>query len=231
MSKSLGNFLDPLDVVRTLGADGARYVTLREVPFDRDADVSWDSFVRRYNSDLANNFGNLLNRTVSMVNRYFEGARPAPSRGTLAARWDGVLPAYQAKLEACQLSDALAGLWDFVDAANRQVDLEQPWTLAKEAKAGVEGKAEQLQSALGDLVEACRLIGLAVAPFMPTAAPKILAQLGYDYTAGLDGNGGSAVLPLLEWAGGFVAGGRVAAAQPLFPRLEIEAEAATPAAG
>ena len=227
MSKSLGNFLDPLDVVRTLGPDGARYVTLREVPFDRDADVSWDSFVRRYNSDLANNFGNLLNRTVSMVNRYLDGDRPAPSHGSLQARWADVLPAYEAKVEACQLSDALSVLWDFVDAANREVDLQQPWALAKEAKAGVEGKAEQLSSVLGDLIEACRLIGLAVAPFMPTAAPKILAQLGYEYTPGADGNGGAEVLPQLEWGAGFVAGGRVAAAQPLFPRLETEA--ATPA--
>ena len=227
MSKSLGNFLDPLDVVRTLGPDGARYVTLREVPFDRDADVSWDSFVRRYNSDLANNFGNLLNRTVSMVNRYLDGDRPAPSHGSLQARWADVLPAYEAKVEACQLSDALSVLWDFVDAANREVDLQQPWALAKEAKAGVEGKAEQLSSVLGDLIEACRLIGLAVAPFMPTAAPKILAQLGYEYTPGADGNGGAEILPQLEWGAGFVTGGRVAAAQPLFPRLETEA--ATPA--
>jgi hypothetical protein len=103
MSKSRGNFLDPIDVVRTLGADGARYVTMREVPFDRDADVSWDSFVRRYNSDLANNFGNLLNRTVSMVNRYLEGERPAPGHGSLQIAWMNALPAYWSKLEACQL--------------------------------------------------------------------------------------------------------------------------------
>ena len=211
MSKSLGNFLDPTDVVKTLGADGARYVTLREVPFDRDADVSWDSFVRRYNADLANNFGNLLNRTVSMVNRYLDGDRPRPSHGSLQARWTDVLPAYRAKVEACQLSDALAELWNFVDAANREVDLEQPWTLAKEAKAGVEGKAERLRFVLGDLIESCRLMGLAVAPFMPTAAPKILAQLGYEYTPGADGNGGAEILPQLEWGAGFVAGGRVAA--------------------
>jgi methionyl-tRNA synthetase len=229
MSKSLGNFLDPLDIVRTLGADGARYVTLREVPFDRDSDVSWDSFVRRYNSDLANNFGNLLNRTVSMVNRYFDGARPAPSDGTLALRWAGALPAYTAGLEACRLSDALSALWDFVDAANREVDAQQPWALAKEAKAGVAGKAEQLSAALGDLVEACRLVGLAVAPFMPAAAPRILEQLGYEYSARPDGNGGSPILPALEWSSGFAAGGKVQLAQPLFPRIEVEA--ATPDAG
>ncbi len=78
MSKSRGNFLDPNDFVAAFGADGARYVVLREVPFDRDAEVSWDSFVRRYNADLANDFGNLVNRTVSMTNRYLDGERPAP---------------------------------------------------------------------------------------------------------------------------------------------------------
>jgi methionyl-tRNA synthetase len=229
MSKSRGNFLDPIDVVRTLGADGARFVTLREVPFDRDADVSWDSFVRRYNSDLANNFGNLVNRTVSMVNRYLGGERPAPSHGSLQVAWLHALPAYREKLEACQLSETLAALWGFVDAANREVELEQPWVLAKEAKAGVQGKDEHLRYVLGDLVEACRLIGLAVAPFMPTAAPKILAQVGYEFPYAVDGNGGSSVLPLLEWEAGFVAAGQVASPEPLFPRIETEAEA--PAAG
>jgi len=98
--------------------------------------------------------------------------------------------------------------------------------LAREAKAGVEGRAEQLRLVLGDLVEACRLIGLAVAPFMPAAAPKILAQLGYEYPYAADGNGGPALLGELHW--GVHAGdvGRLAAAEPLFPR--IETDAATP---
>ncbi|MGZ6315038.1 MAG: methionine--tRNA ligase [Candidatus Limnocylindrales bacterium] len=231
MSKSRGNFLDPIDVVRTLGADGARYVALREVPFDRDADVSWDSFVRRYNSDLANNFGNLLNRTVSMVNRYREGERPAPGHGSLEAAWRLALPAYREKLESCQLGDALAALWHFVDAANREVDLEQPWVLAKEAKAGVEGKTEYLSFVLGDLVEACRLVGLAVAPFMPGAARRILAQLGYGYPYGDDGvpvppAHGPGLLRLLEWEAGFEPGGRVATAEPLFPRIDTDSPAA-----
>ena len=84
MSKSRGNFLDPNDFVAAFGQDGARYVVLREVPFDRDAEVSWDSFVRRYNADLANDFGNLVNRTVSMTNRYLDGERPAPTAAPAA---------------------------------------------------------------------------------------------------------------------------------------------------
>ena len=235
MSKSLGNFLDPLDVVRTLGVDGARYVTLREVPFDRDADVSWDSFIRRYNSDLANNFGNLLNRSVSMVNRYFAGVRPVAGRGVLKQRWDETLPSYADKLAGCQLSDALALLWDFVDAANQFVDAVQPWTLAKAMKAGDEEAGIRLGEALGDLVESCRLVGLAAAPFMPTAAQRALAQLGYGYAYSPDGNGGPALLDELGWGAHAAASGNVAAAEPLFPRIETRAatpdpEAATPAA-
>jgi methionyl-tRNA synthetase len=230
MSKSLGNFLDPVDVVRTLGADGTRYVTLREVPFDRDADVSWDSFVRRYNADLANNFGNLINRTVSMVNRYFDGERPAASEGgSLRVSWMNQSGRYFDHIERCLLHDALADLWEFVDSANRLVDLEQPWTLAKAMKAGDEESGTRLRGVLGDLVEACRLIALAVAPFMPTAAPRALAQLGFEYQYAADGNDGPALLAELQWVAHRDEPGRVAAAQPLFPR--IDTEAVTPAVG
>ena len=144
MSKSRGNMLDPTDVVAALGADGARYVTLREVAFDRDTEVSWDSFVRRYNADLANDFGNLVNRTVTMAGRYLGGERPAPrpaAESPLAAAWAGTLATYAAKLDALLLHDALAALWDFVGEANRFVESEQPWALAKAAKAGDAGAA------------------------------------------------------------------------------------------
>jgi methionyl-tRNA synthetase len=230
MSKSLGNFLDPLDVVRTLGSDGARYVTLREVAFDRDTDVSWESFVRRYNADLANDFGNLLNRTVSMANRYFEGERPAvgPAAG-LAAAWTGTLAAYIERLEGCLLHDALAVLWEFVGAANRLVDAEQPWVLARAAKAGDAEAGTRLRAVLGDLVEACRLVSLAAAPFIPGAAPRALAQLGYEYGYAADGKGGPALLGELQWGAHAAETGRLGAAAPLFPRLETDA--ATPAAG
>jgi methionyl-tRNA synthetase len=230
MSKSMGNFLEPVDVVKTLGGDGARYVMLREVAFDRDTDVSWDSFVRRYNADLANDFGNLLNRTISMANRYFEGERPAvgPSAG-MAAAWTGTLATYRERIEGCLLHEALAALWEFVGAANRLVDAEQPWVLAKASKAGDEDAGNRLKAVIGDLVEACRLVSLAVAPFMPQAAPRALAQLGYEYGYAADGNHGPAILDDLVWGARSAEAGRVGAAEPLFPRLETEA--ATPAAG
>ncbi len=226
MSKSRGNFLDPVDFVAAFGSDGARYVTLREVAFDRDTEVSWDGFVRRYNADLANDFGNLVNRTVSMAGRYLGGARPAPrtapGSSPLAHSWSTTLPAYVGRLEACELHAALAALWEFVGAANRFVDSEQPWVLAKAAKGGDQEADLRLRDSLGDLVEACRLIGLAAAPFLPLTAPRVLAQLGHEYAYGPDGNGGPDVLGALAWAAHAAVPGVIAAPEPLFPRLEVE---------
>ncbi|MGZ6257332.1 MAG: methionine--tRNA ligase [Candidatus Limnocylindrales bacterium] len=228
MSKSRGNFLDPLDMVAALGVDGARYCTLREVAFDRDSDVSWDSFVRRYNADLANDFGNLVNRTVTMVQRYLDGVRPAPrGRGAspLGDAWEELLEEYRARLEGFLFHDALATLWGFVGGANKTVDAEQPWVLARAAKAGDAGAAERLAGVLGDLVEACRVVALAAAPVMPGTAPRVLAQLGHAYGYGANGNGGPPLLAELRWGAHAATAGRVATPEPLFPRLEAEAEA------
>ncbi len=225
MSKSRGNFLDPDAVVAAFGADGARYVTLREVPFDRDADVSWDSFVRRYNADLANDFGNLVNRTVSMVNRYLAGDRPGPRArpdSPLGDAWTELLPTFRERLEGCLLHDALAILWDFVGGVNKTVDAEGPWVLAKAAKGGDTDAAARLGAVLGDLVEACRLIALAAAPFMPGTAPRVLAQLGYPYPYAADGNGGPPLIDELAWGAHAGEAGTLAAPEPLFPRLETE---------
>jgi methionyl-tRNA synthetase len=221
MSKSLGNMLDPSDAVRALGADGARYVTLREVPFDRDADISWDSFVRRYNADLANDFGNLLNRSVNMANRYLDGERPAAGPDDeLAAAW---APAWQAcgeNIEAYLLHDALAALWDFVGEANRFVDREQPWTLAKQAREGDAQAAARLRGVLGQLLEACRVTALAAAPFMPVAAQRVHAQLGIEYPYAADGNDGPPLTKQVAWGAG-PATGPLGTQAILFPRVEV----------
>jgi methionyl-tRNA synthetase len=223
MSKSRGNFLDPNDVVAALTSDGARYVSLREVAFDRDTEVSWDSFVRRYNADLANDFGNLVNRSVSMVNRYLDGDRPSPTHGgSLLISWMHNLPAYRTNVEGCLLHDALAALWKFVAAANQLVDFEKPWELAKAAKAGDSDAAERLRGVLGDLIEACRLVGLAAAPFLPATAPRVLAQLGYPYPYAADGNGGPPILDELHWGAHSNEPGHVTAPEPLFPRLDVD---------
>jgi len=227
MSKSRGNFLDPNDFVTAFGADGARYVVLREVPFDRDAEVSWDSFVRRYNADLANDFGNLVNRTVSMTNRYLDGERPSPresAESSLRAGWLTTLPSYRERLEGCRLHDALGELWEYVGTANKVVDAEQPWVLAKAWKAGDDAAGERLRGVLGDLVEACRLVGLAAAPFLPGTALRLLAQLGHDYPYGSDGNGGPPILDELAWGSHAGEPGRLTVPEPLFPRLDLESE-------
>ncbi|MDA8204339.1 MAG: methionine--tRNA ligase [Chloroflexi bacterium] len=228
MSKSRGNFLDPQAVVAALGSDGTRYALLREVAFDRDTDVSWDSFVRRYNADLANDFGNLVNRTLSMTARYLGGER-VPCRPAdetpLAPEWRAARAGHEAKLDAFLLHDALAALWEFVGAANRFVDAEQPWVLAKAARDGDERAAERLRGVLGDLLEACRLIGFAAAPFIPNTAPRVAAQLGVPYPYAPDGSVGPRLDGLLEWGSG-PRGGRIGTPEPLFPRLETEAELA-----
>jgi methionyl-tRNA synthetase len=225
MSKSRGNFLDPNDFVAAFGSDGARYVVLREVPFDRDAEVSWDSFVRRYNADLANDFGNLVNRTVSMVNRYLDGERPHPTDGApeFATAWTSVIKGYRERIEGCMLHEALAMLWLYVGHANQFVDAQKPWEIAGAAKLGEARAIAELGNVLGDLVEACRLIGLAVAPFMPVTASRVLSQLGYGYTYEADGNGGPPILDELAWGARAGESGRVTAPEPLFPRLDVEA--------
>ncbi|OGO51260.1 MAG: methionine--tRNA ligase [Chloroflexi bacterium RBG_16_69_14] len=228
MSKSRGNFFDPDDFVAALGSDGARYAVLREVPFDRDAEGSWDSFVRRYNADLANDFGNLVNRTVSMANRYLDGERPAPrpvGESPLGEGWADTLRAYRERLEGCLLHDALAELWEYIGGANKVVDAEQPWVLAKAAKAGDAAAEVRLRGVLGDLVEACRLVGLAAAPFLPGTAPRLLAQLGHAFPYDPDGNGGPPMLDQLSWGAHAGEVGLMTAAEPLFPRLDAESGA------
>ncbi|MFV2062769.1 MAG: methionine--tRNA ligase [Chloroflexota bacterium] len=221
MSKSRGNFLDPNDVVAALGRDGTRYVVLSEVAFDRDSDVSWDSFVRRYNADLANDYGNLLNRSLSMTGRYLDGARPAPTEGVLAGAWATTLEDYGNQLEACLLHEALATLWGFVGEANRYVDAQQPWALAKAVKNGDQSAASQLADVLGNLLEACRLISFASAPFMPESAARAANQLGVQYAYAADGNGGPPLKALLTW-GALDPGGSIGTTAPLFPRLEVD---------
>mgnify|MGYP001823702235 FL=1 len=198
-----------------------RYTVLREVAFDRDSDVSWDSFVRRYNADLANDFGNLLNRSLSMTKRYRGGERSEATDGTLAAAWAPVLTTYAQKLEACRLHEALETLWSFVGEANKYVEAEQPWVLAKAAKNGDTAADERLSSVLGDLLEACRVIAFAAAPFMPEAAARAARQLGVEYGYAADGNDGPPLMGLLAW-GALEPGGVVGETAPLFPRLETD---------
>jgi methionyl-tRNA synthetase len=163
-----------------------------------------------------------------MTNRYLDGERPAPQAAgvsPLAEGWSDTLTRYQDAVEGCRLHEGLAELWEYVGGANKVVDAEQPWALAKAWKAGDEGAGARLRDVLGDLLEACRLVGLAAAPYLPATAPRVLAQLGYAYEYGVDGNGGPPILDELAWGAHAGVAGRVTAPEPLFPRLEAEAEA------
>src|SRR5262249_45328870 len=143
----------------------------------------------------------------------------APGDGELAQAWPSTLERYGRHLEACLLHDALADLWEFVGLANRTVDAQQPWALAKAAKSGDEAAAQRLRGVLGELLEANRLLALAGARFMPTAAARAVGQLGLEYPYGPDGNGGPVLTELLAW-GREQGTGRIATPEPLFPRLE-----------
>ena len=229
MSKSRGNFLDPNDFVAAFGSDGARYVVLREVPFDRDAEVSWDSFVRRYNADLANDFGNLVNRTVSMTERYLDGERPAPRLERDVALGRGLerhdpavcrrargLPTARRARPSCGSSSAAPtgsstprspGSWRRPGRpATRPPAIDcAACSAISSRRAGWSGSRSR---------RSCR-------PRRRASSPSSASGTAY----GPDGNGGSSILGELEWGARASEAGRVAAPEPLFPRLETEAAA------
>jgi methionyl-tRNA synthetase len=160
-----------------------------------------------------------------MANRYLGGERPAPQPDPApppAVAWASAVERLGAAIDACLLHEALAAIWEFVGVANKRIDADQPWVLAKAAKDGDEAAAARLRLVLGDVIEACRLIALAAAPFLPTTAPKVLAQLGYDWPYADDGNGGPPLLDELRWGAHAGERGALTAPEPLFPRLETE---------
>ncbi len=219
LSKTTGNIIDPFDLVQRFGSDAVRYHFLREGAFGADWDYTEDAFIRRYNADLANDFGNLLNRTVSMVGRYFGGAVPEPVGEARAA--DQRLLSLAAGLgqrveEAVQriaLQEALALIWEVVEAANKYIQESLPWELARARKTGSEEAAGQLATVLYNLVDVLRLLGYAVAPVTPRKAAELIAQLGLRF----DTSPGWQVLTEL---GQYPVGTQLAPGEVLFPRYE-----------
>jgi methionyl-tRNA synthetase len=224
MSKTRGNVLDPDSAVELFGVDGVRYLVLREIPFDRDGDVTLEGLVRRYNADLANDLGNLLNRTVSMANRYLDGQLPAPSGADvdadaeLASAAASAVEAYGAAMQRLHLDEALAAMMGLVRAGNGYAESQAPWQLSKA------GESQRLGQVLAAMAEACRILGHLLAPFAPSAARTLHEQLGVPPPYDQRGAGGPGLAVLASW-GAWGGGWRVGDAVPLFPRTELPGEA------
>ena len=215
MSKSVGNVVDPIALIEEFGADAIRYFLLREITLGQDGNISRDALINRINSDLANDLGNLLHRTLSMAKKYRGGVIV---KGTGETAFDASLEEmaaetvkmYTAQMEAMELSPAIRTVWAFIARTNKYIDETAPWTLAKD-----EAKAGQLDSVLYHLVEALHITSILIAPFMPVTARRIHAQLGFadDFDA-------VQLADIAHW--GRVADGHtVGTAEQLFPRIEI----------
>lgn len=219
MSKSKGNVVYPEMLVERYGLDATRYFLLRELPFGSDGVFSPESFVERTNFDLANDLGNLLNRTVSMMNKYFDGV--IPTENLQATEFDAALKAhaedvrakYEESMEKMQFSVVLAELWSLVSRTNKYIDETSPWVLAKD-----EADQPKLAAVMANLAESLRHIAVMLQPFMTTAPKQIAEQLGLSNE-------------LLAWDSISTFGNIIPAntkvvekGVPIFPRLDAEVE-------
>jgi methionyl-tRNA synthetase len=201
MSKSLGNVLDPDTVIETFGADALRYYCTREVSFGQDGQISPAGFEARYETELANEYGNLANRTLSMIGRYREGVVPAAeAESELAAAFAGAVDDVRALLDEAELTQALDRIWRLVRRLNQYVEETRPWDLAKQPD-------EPLDPVLYGLAEGLRATTLLLHPYMPDATGRLLDALGE----------GSRELAEFGSRGG---GQKLAELAPLFPKLQ-----------
>jgi methionyl-tRNA synthetase len=217
ISKSRGQVIDPHDLADKLGVDAVRYFLLREVPLGQDGEFTYKGLVRRVNDDLANDFGNLIHRSLPMIERYRGGViPPAPTdprlSPDLAARAAEVIENVRGHMVDLNPRAALTEIWRLLAAANKFIDQSQPWALNKQ------GQDRELDEVLWALAETIRLTALLTAPFMPTTADRIFAQLGLDERASDLPYAGQ-----LHW-GKLKAGTNIRIAPPLFPRVELETE-------
>ncbi len=210
MSKSLRNVVEPNMLIDRYGADAVRYFLLREVPFGLDGDFSHSAMIHRINSDLANDLGNLLNRSTAMLNKYFDGIVQEPGEFTETdLEYRKKTEVLEGSLDICledlAFSKALQVIWEVISAGNKYIDETAPWTLAK-----VPEKRGQLATVMYCILESQRVVFHLLSPFMPETARKGLAYLGWSKPITEEG---------IRW-GGLKPGTKIAKAEPLFPRIE-----------